>query len=141
MLKMGYCGDICEICPRYMATQSGDEKQLREAAVLWKIVGWRDEKESFEELTCNGCESLEICELDIRDCVLNKSIENCGQCTEYPCARLLDIFENNEKEASIRKTQFSTKDYQTFHEAFFSKKERLDKIQNEKNASNKRNIS
>ena len=140
MLKMGCCGDVCEICPRYTATQSGEEKQLKEVAKLWKIVGWWGDKESPKELTCHGCESLEICELDIRECVLEKNIKNCGQCPEYPCARLLAIFENNEKEAGICKSQFSAKDYQIFQKAFFSKKDRLDKIQKEKNNSNKRNI-
>jgi hypothetical protein len=140
MLKIGCCGDICEICPRYTATQSGDEKHLRKVATLWKIVGWWEGKNSPKELTCYGCESLEICELDIRGCVLEKKIENCGQCPEYPCTRLLDIFENNKKEAGICKAQFSAKDYQIFQEAFFSKKERLDKIHKGKNISNERNM-
>jgi len=140
MMKMGYCGDVCEICPRYTATQSGDEKRLREVAALWQIVGWWQDKESPKELTCYGCASVSHCDLGIKDCVLEKGIENCGECLEYPCARLLDIFENNEKEESICKVSFSAKDYQIFQKAFFSKKERLDEINKEKNASNKRNL-
>jgi len=72
MLKIGCCGDDCKICPRYLATQSGDEKRPREAA---------------------------ICEKEL-----------------------------------------SAEDNELFQKAFFSKKERLDKIQKEKNTSNKRNI-
>ena len=139
MLRIGCCGDACEICPRYTATQSGVEKQLREIAALWKIVGWWGDKESPKELTCHGCASLSHCDLGVRDCVLEKNIENCGECLEYACARLLNICKNNEKEAAICKAQFSAKDYQIFQKAFFSKMDRLDKI-NKKNTSSKRNI-
>ncbi len=131
MLKIGCCGDDCNICPRYIATRSGDEKRLDEVAALWKAVGWWKRKESTKELTCHGCASVSYCNLGIKDCVLEKHIENCGQCPQYPCARLLDIFRNNEKEAEICQTRFSPDDYQIFNEAFFSKKERLDKINEE----------
>ena len=137
---MGCCGDVCEICPRYTATQSGDEKRLREVAALWRIVGWWEVKESSKELTCHGCASVSHCDLGMRERALEKGIDNCGQCTEYPCTGLLDIFKNNEKEAGICKAQFSASDYHIFQEAFFSKKERLDKIHKEKNASIERNI-
>ena len=135
MNKMGCCGDVCEICPRFTATQSGHVKNLRKVAVLWRIVGWWEDTESPKELTRHGCASISHCDLRVRECVLGKSIENCGQCTEYPCARLLAIFEQNEKDADIYKTQFSAKDYQIFQKAFFSKKERLDKINSEKYTS------
>jgi len=132
MLKIGCCGDDCNICPRFTATRNGDEKLLKEVAALWKTVGWREGKESPKQLTCNGCASISHCDLGIKDCVLEKHIENCGQCPQYPCARLLDIFRNNEKEAEICRARFSARDYQIFNEAFFSKKERLDKINKEK---------
>jgi hypothetical protein len=131
MLKIGCCGDDCNICPRYLATQSGDEKRLEEVAVLWKTVGWWQGKESLKQLTCNGCASITHCDLGIKDCVLEKHIENCGQCPEYPCTRLLAIFEQNKKEKEICQARFFARDYQIFLGAFFSKKERLDKI-NEK---------
>jgi hypothetical protein len=141
ILKIGCCGDDCNICPRYTATQSGEEKRLEEVSALWKIVGWWDGKKSPKELTCHGCASVSHCDLEIRECVLERSIDNCGQCPEYPCSRLLDIFDNNRKEASICKDQFSVKDYQIFQKAFFAKKERLDQINKEKFNPRKRNIS
>lgn len=131
MLKIGCCGDDCNICPRYLTTQSGEEKGLEEVAALWRTIGWWKGKQSPKQLTCNGCASISHCDLGIKNCVLEKGIENCGQCPQYPCARLLDIFRNNEKEAAICKAQFSTNDYQAFQKAFFSKKERLDKINTE----------
>ena len=131
MLKIAYCGDDCNYCPRYLATQSGDEKRLKEVASIWQMIGWRDAAEPPEKLTCYGCASLEICELGIRECVIEKGLDSCGKCTDYPCEKLLKIFENNKKEANICKGIFSKEDYYLFHKAFFSKKARLDKIHRE----------
>jgi len=131
MIKIGCCGDDCNYCPRYLATQSGDEKRFRELAAMWQIVGWRDTVEHPDKLICYGCASLEICELGIRECVIKKGLDSCGKCTDYPCEKLLNIFKNNVREASICKEQFSKENYVLFQKAFFSKKERLDKINRE----------
>ncbi len=39
MLNLGLCGDDCNYCPRYLATQSGDEERLKEVAVMWQMIG------------------------------------------------------------------------------------------------------
>ncbi len=129
MLKLGYCGDDCNYCPRYLATQSGDEERLKEVAAMWQIVGWRDKAELPEKLTCHGCATVKVCGLGIKECVIEKGIDSCGKCTEYPCGKLIRIFNNNEKEADICKAKLSQEDYELFQRAFFSKKERLDRIQ------------
>ena len=61
MAYIGYCGDDCEQCPRYIATKSSDRKKLKEAAVLWNKVGLRDDIAAPEEMVCHGCASLEAC--------------------------------------------------------------------------------
>ena len=132
MLNIGCCGDVCDICPRYIASQSDDEKCLRDVALLWQMVGWWKDKESPQELTCHGCASVSHCDLGVRECALEKNIKNCGKCTKYPCIKLIDIFKQNEKEAAICKELFSAKDYKVFQEVFFSKNEILNKINNEK---------
>jgi hypothetical protein len=128
VLKIGFCGDDCNYCPRYLATQSGSEERFKKVAAIWRMVGWRDTEEPPEKLACHGCASVKICGLGIRECVIAKGIDNCGECTDYPCEKLRDIFKNNEKEAAICKGNFSKEDYEIFQRAFFSKKERLDKI-------------
>ena len=128
MLKMGYCGDDCNQCPRYLATQSDDEEQFRKVAELWRIVGWRITDEPPENLTCHGCDSLDICELGMRDCAMAKGLDSCGKCADYPCEKMKDIFKNNQREAAICREKFSKEDCETFQRAFFNKKERLDKI-------------
>jgi len=36
MVKLAFCGDDCNYCPRYNATLNQNEHKLREIAVLWK---------------------------------------------------------------------------------------------------------
>jgi hypothetical protein len=131
ILKIGYCGDDCNYCPRYLATQSGNEERLKEVAAMWRMIGWRDSLEPAEKLTCHGCASMKTCGLGIKECAIEKGVENCGQCSEYPCRKLLRIFKNNAREAIFCKDRLSTEDYQLFQRAFFSKKERLDRINRE----------
>ena len=90
MTYIGYCGDDCELFPRYIATQSNDVEQLKQAAILWKIVGLSDHLVPPEEMICNGCASLEKCHYNnIRECNRDKEISSCGKCTEYPCDKLI----------------------------------------------------
>ena len=49
-VKIASCGNDCNECPRYIATQSGDKEQLKEVAVLWRRVGYRDKIVSQEEI-------------------------------------------------------------------------------------------
>jgi hypothetical protein len=131
MLKLAPCGDDCNFCPRYLATQSGDEEQLKEASLLWQIVGWRDVDAPLEDMKCNGCATLETCPLGFIECVRERNIDNCGECPDYACERMEKIFENNIKEAVICREKFTEKDYDLFRRAFWDKKERLDEIHRE----------
>ncbi len=137
MIQLGFCGDDCNYCPRYLATRSGDQDRLKEVAAIWRDIGWRDTLEPPEKIVCHGCATIEKCGFGIKDCVINKGVESCGKCGEYPCARLLGIFENNQKEAIICKDKLSTEYYGLFQRAFFSKKERLYRIHNKFNALDK----
>jgi hypothetical protein len=102
-----------------------------EVALLWQKLGWRDSVESPDKIACNGCASVKNCGLGIKQCAREKELESCGQCREYPCEKLMTIFRNNQKEASLCRDKFSPDDYSLCHKAFFSKKERLDKIHRE----------
>ncbi|MBN1177096.1 MAG: DUF3795 domain-containing protein [Dehalococcoidales bacterium] len=128
MDNIGYCGDDCNQCPRYLATQSGDEERFKKVAEMWRTVGWRYTLEPPQKQVCYGCDSLEICEPGIRDCVMAKGLDSCGKCADYPCEKLVRIFENNRREAAICKKKFSKEDYEIFQRAFFDKKKRLDEM-------------
>jgi len=132
MLELGFCGDDCSACPRYIATQSGSRERLKEVAEMWWRAGWRDTIVSPDEMVCGGCASVKWCRYDeIRKCAREKRIGNCGQCYDYPCAKITKVFEQTESYAETCKERVSKEDYECFHKAFFSKRERLHRINNE----------
>ena len=131
MLKLAFCGNDCNFCPRYVATQSGDIERLKEAAVMWNKVGWRDVVLPPEEIACHGCSSASWCRYAIRKCVLDKGINNCGECHDYPCDILLKTFERTELYAKDCRQKISEEDYEGFQRAFFSKRENLDRANKE----------
>jgi hypothetical protein len=129
MAYIGYCGDDCEQCPRYIATKSNDRDKLKEAAILWKKVGLNDQIVTPEKMICNGCASLEKCHYnDIRKCVKDKEISNCGKCKVYPCDKINAVFEKTISYAQQCKKTCSLNDYECLNKAFFLKKDRLDAI-------------
>ena len=91
-MKMGYCGDNCDACPRYIATVSRSKEKLIEAMNLSKKVGWNLEKNDPELFKCKGCQDIESCEYGVKECCVEKNIENCGQCKSYPCHTIEKAF-------------------------------------------------
>jgi len=95
MNEIGFCGDNCYSCPRYVATIENDIEKLKEASLMWKRVGWRDSILSTDEIKCGGCKTVTWCRYnEIRECARNKSLNNCGECNQYPCQDLILVFEN-----------------------------------------------
>jgi hypothetical protein len=132
MQKLGFCGDDCNVCPRYIATQSGDVEQLKKVAVLWYKVGYRDRIVPPEELACSGCFSRTYCDrMYVRECVLKKCVENCGKCENYPCENIVKAFEQTASFAKKIKNKCSKAEYVRLRKAFFEKKKNLDKVNKE----------
>ena len=134
MLKLGFCGDDCNACPRYIATQSGDVEQLKKVAALWYRVGYRDKIVPPEEMICHGCSSTWCNRTylrDVRECASEKSIENCGECEGYPCKKVLKVFEQTESFAKACREKCSKEEYECLQKAFFSKKDNLDRVNRE----------
>jgi hypothetical protein len=131
MTLVGYCGDDCEWCPRYVATRDNDVEGLKRAALLWARVGMNESLVPAEEMICNGCASLEQCHYDdVRECARGRGISNCGRCDEYPCDRINQVFERTGSYARQCKEVCDAEDYACLHKAFFSKKDRLDAVHN-----------
>ena len=61
-MKLAYCGDCCNYCPRYTATLSGSREKLEEVAILMSKVGWNQYLDNPEKIKCQGCQDIEICE-------------------------------------------------------------------------------
>ena len=126
--KIAYCGDCCNYCPKYIATLSGSKEKLKEAAILMKKVGWRYNLDDLEKTKCEGCQDVEICEYGVKKCCIERNIENCGKCTDYPCSKIEKAFEITKINAEKFKKILSKEEYEMFHKAFFLKKENLEAV-------------
>ena len=128
MIELAFCGDDCSFCPRYNATLNQNEHKLREIAVLWKKIGWRENIDPPETLRCYGCDTFNgTCEYNVRECCIEKNIGNCGECKSYPCDKIENAFEIARNNVEKYKDILSKEDYQIFIKAFFSKQDNLDK--------------
>ena len=137
MTEIGYCGDNCSSCPRYIATVTNDTEKMKEAALMWKRVGWRDTVLSIDEIKCGGCKSVDWCRYnDIRECAIDRKLSNCGECDCYPCDRIDSVFRKTASYARQCEKIFAKEDFAILSKAFFTKKKILDEIiQNSKNTT------
>jgi hypothetical protein len=93
---IAFCGLTCTECPGYLATQSGDEEELKKVAAQWS-----DEyggELSVDDVRCNGCLAttgpwMSHCsECKIRACGVEKGLESCANCDDYACEKLTEFF-------------------------------------------------
>ena len=82
------CGLYCGSCGIYLATQENDSEKLLQYAIVLN--------QSFGETLCDGCRSgrksahcSRIC--SFIKCTLEKGIEYCATCQEFPCKELTDF--------------------------------------------------
>ncbi len=128
MVKLGYCGERCDTCPRYIASLSTDSNELKKVAILWKKAGFRDETNNINNLICKGCNPEKECAYeDIRKCCINYRIENCGKCLKYPCHLINEVFEKTKNLELKSVNLLTTDEFNKLKIAFFQKKENLDK--------------
>jgi len=88
---IAYCGLVCDDCPAYIATQAGDADRLQELARSWST----DELQ-FDpgDVCCDGCRPGEArlfawcSDCGIRTCCLEKRLETCAHCTDFPCEEI-----------------------------------------------------
>jgi hypothetical protein len=131
MEKIGVCGDNCSCCPRYIATLSGNLKELEKVKELWVRLGWRGESFPARELVCKGCSPEVKCAYpELRNCAYEKEIPNCGLCNDYPCNLANAAFERTKRLTSNARGVCTLKEMDILNKAFLHKKMTLDKIHN-----------
>ncbi len=87
-----FCGLDCNSCGAYIAHQENDEKLRKETAEKWSVIF--KTKISPEKINCDGCKSssdvlFEHCRVcEVRACASKKHIDNCTQCSDYPCEQI-----------------------------------------------------
>lgn len=85
---IGACGINCSDCSTYKATIANDDS-YREATAQRMREQFKIEIRA-EDINCQGCMTTgphigycAICK--IRICAMQKDIENCAYCDDYPC--------------------------------------------------------
>lgn len=86
MELVAHCGLFCGSCSVYIASQGDD------TALDWIAARFNTTR---EEMRCNGCRSERLSQqcrdCDFRTCVHEKKIENCEDCSSFPCDNLRDF--------------------------------------------------
>lgn len=93
---IAFCGLDCAVCEAYLATQADDDALRAKTAGEWSARYNADIKP--EQINCDGCRAegrkffycATICEL--RKCGMEKNMDNCAACDEYPCEKLEAFF-------------------------------------------------
>ncbi|WP_298272967.1 DUF3795 domain-containing protein [Geobacter sp.] len=135
---IGVCGDNCSLCPRYLASQNGDVKELEEVKELWVRLGLRDPAFPPQDMACYGCKPENNCAYsEVRACACGKGIKNCGLCQVYPCELLHAVFEKSEKLRSHAVRFCTPKEMDALHKAFFCKRQNLDRVHFDRDKANK----
>lgn len=93
MSKMlSYCGLDCSGCPAFLAHKNDDQALREKTAPEWSKMYGADLKPS--DINCVGCTAVEgvhighCGECEYRRCGLSRGLKNCGECSEYACAKL-----------------------------------------------------
>ncbi|MFX0125525.1 MAG: DUF3795 domain-containing protein [Candidatus Hodarchaeota archaeon] len=89
---IAYCGLECLICPAYIAKQNNDNELRVKTAKSWSSHGFEVEP---NQVNCDGCHSngqlIEFCsKCAVRNCAIERSLDTCADCSEYPCADKLE---------------------------------------------------
>jgi hypothetical protein len=135
---IGICGDNCQFCPRYVATENGSAKELEKVKELWVKLGLRDPAFPAQEMACHGCKPENKCAYpEIRDCANERAVDNCGLCDGYPCGLINTALDRSEKLCSRAAVVCTPMEMEALRKAFFSKRQNLDEIHLRKNKEKK----
>lgn len=97
-MTIAFCGLNCAKCIGFIATQSGNKKELDKVAKEWSVQFNADIKP--EHVLCDGCKSAgrksyhcgNLCK--IRRCCIGKKIDTCIECGKYPCGDISFVLDN-----------------------------------------------
>ncbi|WP_339791685.1 DUF3795 domain-containing protein [Tissierella sp.] len=88
MEKITMCGYRCDLCKAFVSNIiNKDEREI--LSNMWKK--YYDLDILAEEIYCDGCRcnNENVKRIDsncpVRKCVIDKNINNCGECIDFPC--------------------------------------------------------
>jgi hypothetical protein len=104
-LKRAACGVDCTECGSYKVTMERDLNAAKDLVEWYRDMKWIEENEGAEAVLrknplCKGCwNTTEDCffrcgnsnECGLRTCCIEKQIDHCGHCIDFPCDKYLDF--------------------------------------------------
>ena len=86
------CGYRCDLCLVYKPNvQIHPENCQLQSDGWFKYFGFRIPP---DEIVCDGCMNPNAQLIDqscpIRPCAVQRTLDNCGQCADYPCSKFLE---------------------------------------------------
>ena len=92
---IAYCGINCAVCPAFITTLENDDAKRKKVASEWNSEQYPLKP---DDINCDGCippnKSLMVfChDCTIRSCAIERDLENCAYCDDYPCKKLEKIW-------------------------------------------------
>jgi hypothetical protein len=101
MENLTMCGYCCDLCKAFAPNiQNNDEREV--LSRLWSKYYGLDIK--AEQISCDGCREIDGKRLDsscpVRKCVVQKEVDNCGNCSSFSCSNF-----NERKGLSLEEAQ------------------------------------
>ena len=119
------CGFNCGRCLIYKDNLKGEEDRRRFRDALLKYYG---DKLTLEQCYCDGCLTDDSKnpirvnkECKIRPCVLEKGLDNCAYCEQYPCKILEPAMVDYQKVMERYGAPLPQEDYELFVEPYESR--------------------
>jgi hypothetical protein len=90
------CGLICNDCLVYIATQKNDDNIRKRVVKTWST---ETEHLTLNDIHCNGCQTegklYRFCSTcEVRKCNLERGVNICAYCAEYPCKKLEKLWQS-----------------------------------------------
>ena len=79
----------------------------------------------YEEISCSGCKPENWCRYHVAKCCEDKGINNCSQCSDYPCQNMKECFEITKSFEPMCKQVCTNEEYLKMKKAFFEKEQNL----------------
>ena len=112
------CGFRCNECPAYFVNNRTQADQMKVASGWSKYLGL---KISPKKIRCNGCltadcgaNELPDSECPIKPCVIERGMNTCADCFDYPCEKLEARMKGIDKAISMFKGKISSEEYDLF---------------------------
>lgn len=126
-MQITMCGYRCDLCKAYTLNIEKNDQREKQIKIWDKYFGGF-ENCRIEDVYCDGCrcDKSNAKRIDagcpVRECVIKKGIDNCGDCNDFPCGTF-NRREGLSREEAEHKfgERFDINEYEEYLKAFDNK--------------------